>query len=304
MIITITGNNNYLMRQRLAELTGRFVAEQGELALQKLDAETAEPAAILEAVQSLPFLASRKMVVLYRLGLNKAALERIEQIIGSADDSMDLIFYEPNPDKRTSYFKVLKSQTQLEEYTELDVHALAGWLTEEAQKQDGQLSQADAKYMVDRLGPNQEMLANELAKLLIYDPKVSRQTIDLLTVKTPQSKVFDLLDSAFGGDKKRALELYDEQRAQRVEPQAIMAMLAWQLDLISLAVLAKGRAANDIAQAAGVSPYPFQKAQRMSSNIDKQRLKTIVNEALAIDIKSKTTNLELDEALKTYITLL
>jgi DNA polymerase-3 subunit delta len=300
MIITITGNNNYLLRKRLNELIKKFVTEHGELALQKLDAETAEPGAILEAIQSLPFLASRKIVVLQRLGLNKAATERIEQIIGSADDSMDLIFFEPNPDKRTSYFKLLKNQTNLEEYTELDVQALANWLVAEAMDRGGQLSLADAKYMVDRLGPNQELLANELTKLIIYDSKVTRQTIDLLTVKTPQSKVFDLLDAAFGGDKKRALELYDEQRAQRVEPQAIIAMLAWQLDLISLAFLAKGQG-SDVARAAGVSPYPFQKAQRMSSNITKQRLKTIVDEALAIDIKSKTTNLNLDEALKTYI---
>jgi DNA polymerase-3 subunit delta len=304
MTITITGNNNYLLRKRFNELTTKFVAEHGELALQKLNAEETEPTSILEAIQSLPFLASRKMVVLQRLGLNRAATEQIEQIISSADDSMDLIFFEPNPDKRTNYFKVLKHQTNLEEYTELDVQALASWLVAETKEQGGQLSSDDAKYMVDRLGPNQELLANELKKLIIYDPRITRQTIDLLTVKTPQSKIFDLLDAAFSGDKKRALELYDEQRAQRVEPQAIMAMLAWQLDLISLAVIAKGRAGSDVARTAGISPYPFQKAQRMSSNIDKQTLKTIVDEALAIDIKSKTTNLDLNEALKTYITLL
>jgi DNA polymerase III delta subunit len=293
MTITITGNNNYLLRKRFNELTTKFVAEHGELALQKLNAEETEPTSILEAIQSLPFLASRKMVVLQRLGLNRAATEQIEQIISSADDSMDLIFFEPNPDKRTNYFKVLKNQTNLEEYTELDVQALASWLVAETKEQGGQLSSDDAKYMVDRLGPNQELLANELKKLIIYDPRITRQT-----------KIFDLLDAAFSGDKKRALELYDEQRAQRVEPQAIMAMLAWQLDLISLAVIAKGRAGSDVARTAGISPYPFQKAQRMSSNIDKQTLKTIVDEALAIDIKSKTTNLDLNEALKTYITLL
>ncbi|MBX4197110.1 hypothetical protein KW801_00960, partial [Candidatus Saccharibacteria bacterium] len=101
-----------------------------------------------------------------------------------------------------------------------------------------------------------------------------------------------------------ALELYDEQRAQKVEPQAIMAMLAWQLDLIALAVYGKGKDANSIAKDAGLSPYPLIKAQRLASNISQAKLRTMVDRALELDYKSKTTALDLDEALKTYIVTL
>jgi DNA polymerase III delta subunit len=67
MIITLAGSNFYSLNRRLDELAGKFLAEHGELALERIDAEEADPAAILEAVQSLPFLASRKMVVLRSL---------------------------------------------------------------------------------------------------------------------------------------------------------------------------------------------------------------------------------------------
>jgi len=304
MIITLTGSNFYLLKRRLDELTNGFVKEHGELALERIDAEEAEPATILEAVQSLPFLASRKMVVLRSLGANKTASGQIEQIIDAAGDTTDLIFYEPSPDKRTAYFKVLKSKTQLEEFNELDPRGLATWLANEVKKQGGQLSLSDANYMVERVGTNQELLANELEKLLIYDPKISRQNIDLLTVKTPQSKVFDLLDAAFGGNKKRALELYAEQRDQRVEPQAIMAMIAWQLELITLAHLGKGKDAGKIAADAGFSPYPVQKAQRLAAKLDRQQLTDMIITAAEFDYKSKTTTFDLDEALKTYIVTL
>jgi DNA polymerase-3 subunit delta len=304
MIVTLTGNNFYLLKRRLDELVDKFVAEHGELALQKIDAEEAEPAAVLEAIQSLPFLASRKLVLLRSLGANKAASGQIEQIISSAGDSTDIIFLEASPDKRTSYFKVLKSQTQLEEFGEMDPRSLAQWLADEAKNQGGELSFSDANYWVERVGPSQEQLANELQKLLTYDPKISRTNIDLLSVKTPQSKVFDLLDAAFGGNKKRALELYAEQRAQKVEPQAIMALIAWQLELIALAAYGKGKDANQIAKDAGVSPYPVIKAQRLAAKMDRQKLKDMVNSALKIDEKSKTTALDLDEALKTYIVTL
>jgi len=304
MITTLTGNNFYLLKRRLDELVDNFVAANGELALQKIDAEEAEPAAILEAVQSLPFLAAHKLVVIRSLGSNKAASGQIEQIISSAGDSTEIIFYEPAPDKRTVYYKVLKSQTQVEEFNEMDANDLARWLVEQAKNRDGELSLGDANYLVQRAGTDQEQLANELDKLLAYSPQIDRQNIDLLTVKTPQSKVFDLLDAAFAGNKQRALELYAEQRAQKVEPQAIMALIAWQLELIGLAALGKGKDASQIAREAGLSPYPVTKAQALARKIDNNKLKDMVNTALMIDQKSKTTALDLDESLKTYITTL
>jgi DNA polymerase-3 subunit delta len=304
MIAALTGNNFYSLKRRLDELVDRFVAEHGELALQRIDAEEVEPEAILEAVASLPFLASRKLVVIRSLGSNKTASGQIEQIISSAGDSTDIVFYEPAADKRTSYFKVLKSQTQLEEHNDLDAHSLARWLVEEAKKQSAELSPSDAAYLVDRVGTNQQQLANELEKLLTYEPKINRGTIDLLSEKTPQSKVFDLLDAVFSGHKAKALQLYSEQRAQKVEPQAIMAMIAWQLDLIALAMYGKGRDANQIAKDSGMSPYPVTKAQQLAAKMDEPKLKDMVNQALKLDELSKTTPLDLDEALKTYIVTL
>jgi len=304
MVVTLTGNNSYALRRRLNQLIGEFVAEQGELALERIEAESVDLQAILDAIQSLPFLAARKMVVVRDLSANKPAAEAIEQIISSVEDSTDLIIYEPAPDKRTSYFKVLKSKTELEEFNELDTRSLANWLADEAKKQGGQLGLADANYLVERIGANQQMLASELGKLLTYDPQVTRANIDLLTEPTPQGKIFELLDAAFGGNKKRALKLYEEQRAQRVEPQAILAMIAWQLQLLALAKYSKDKPATTVAKDAGLNPYPVTKAKNLAAKISKNELNKMVDEALDIDWRGKTTAIDLDEALKTYITTL
>jgi DNA polymerase-3 subunit delta len=304
MTVTLTGSNSYLLRRRLDELTSKFVAEQGELALERIEAQNIELQAITEAVQGLPFLATRKMVVVRDLSANKPAAEAIEQIISSTEETTDLIIYEPAPDKRTSYFKVLKSQTQLEEFNELDARALASWLSDEAKKQGGQLGFADANYLVERIGVNQQMLASELGKLLTYDLQVTRANIDLLTEPTPQGKIFELLDAAFGGNKKRAMKLYEEQRAQRVEPQAILAMIAWQLQLLALAKHSKNLPAATVAKDAGLNPYPVTKAKNLAAKISENELNKMVDEALDIDWRGKTTAIDLDEALKTYIVTL
>jgi DNA polymerase III subunit delta len=301
MIITITGSNRFLMKRRMDELVADFLKQANELALERIDGAEAEPQAIFEAVQGLPFLASKKMVVIRELSANKVAADKIEQIISTAEPTTDVIFYEPEPDRRTSFYKCLRTKTQLEEYENLDGRQLAKWLMEEAKKRDGNLIPAVANYLVDRVGANQALLYNELEKLLIYDPQISKENIDLLVEKTPQSKIFDLLDATFSGNKKRALELYEEQRAQKVEPQALLALLAWQLQILALAKYGEGKTAGQIAKDAKLNPYPVSKAQGLVRKIPDEKLKQMIHEALEIDYRSKTSAYDIDEALKTYI---
>jgi DNA polymerase-3 subunit delta len=304
MIITLTGGNAFVTIQRLNELMGKFVKEHGDLALERIDGEDAEFKTILDALQNLPFLATRKMVVVRNLSANKTAYEKIEQIIDAAGNDTDLVLYEPQIDKRTSYFKVLKSKTQLEEMNELDAHGLAAWLVEEAKNRGGELSRQDANYLVERAGANQAVLSNELDKLITYESKINRANIDLLTDELPQSKIFDLLDAVFSDKKKRALELYEEQRKQKVEPQAILAMITWQLQLLAVAKYAEGKPTSSIAKDLGMNPYPVSKAASLAHKFSEQKLNKMVEEAFGIDLKSKTSALDLDEALRTYLTVL
>jgi DNA polymerase-3 subunit delta len=304
MIITLTGSNSFVLRRRLNELIDKFVKDHGDLALERIDAEEVEDQSILEAMQNLPFLATRKMVVVHELGQNKQAIEKIEQIIDATSEDTDLVLYEPITDKRTSYFKTLKAKTQLEEFNELDPRDLAQWTEQEAKNRGGQLSLSDANYLVERIGTDQLLVSNELDKLLAYHPKITRESIDLLTDPLPQSKVFDLLDAAFAGNKSRALKLYEEQRAQKIEPQAILAMSAWQLQLLTLTKFADGKSTTQIAKDMGMNPYPISKAARLTHKLSDNKLKEMTDFAFDIDLKSKTSAVDLDEALKTYITTL
>lgn len=304
MVITICGNNSYALTQRLNELVSKFVADHGELAVERIDAEEKDVAGIKDAVQGVGFLTTNKLVVLRGMSTNKEAAEKIEQILSSIPETTDVVVYEPLTDKRTVLYKFLKANTQLEEYLELDEGQLTTWLVEQAKKSGAVLSYSDAKYLVDRVGVGKQRLASELEKLLLYDISISRETIDLLVEPTPQSKIFDLLDAAFAGRKKKALELYNDQRAQNVEPQAIAAMLAWQLQTMALAKFGAGKSAPQIAKDAGVSPYPISKASNLVSRMTLDKLKQMINDLTMIDYKSKTSKFDVDEALKTYIVTL
>lgn len=301
MIITLTGDNTFGLQGVLNDSVAKFVAAQGDLALERLDGEEVEFNRLSEALTSLPFLADKKMVILRRPSANKQFVESVEKLLAEVPETTEVIIVEPKLDKRLSYYKFLKKSTDFREYKQLDSAGMARWLVSEAKAKDGSFSLRDAQYLVERVGLDQQLLGNELEKLLLYDPIITRQTIDLLTEATPQSTIFELLESAFGGNARRALELYQEQRTLKVEAPQIIAMLAWQLHILALLKAAGNRSADAIAAEAKLSPFVVRKSQAIARKLTIAELKLLVNDLLVIDARSKRQPLDIDEALKNYL---
>ncbi len=301
MVITLTGDNAFGWQRELRQLTNAFINEHGDLALERVDGEEAEFAKIQEALTALPFLAAKKLVVLRAPSKNKQFAEQAEQLLGEVPEFTEVILVEPRLDKRLTYYKFLKKNTDFREFPELDQNGLARWLAEAAKAGKGSLNSADARYLVERVGANQQLLANELEKLLLYNPKITRQTIDELTEPAPQSTIFQLLEAAFAGNKRRAMDLYAEQRALKVEPQQIVAMLAWQLHVLAVIKTAGERNAGQIAQEAKINPYVVGKSQSIARKLSLADLKELIGKLLRIDTASKRTSLDVDEALQHYL---
>ena len=301
MIVTLTGANTFALKAELAKLVADFVATHTDLSVERYDGDEDDAPRMRESMASLPFLTARKLVVLREPGKQKAFAESLQQALAEAADTSDVVIVEPKLDKRLLYYKTLKKQTDFKEFTELDANGLARWASAYAKEQGGSLQSTDARLLIDRLGAGQQLMRQELDKLLAYDPAITRKTIELLTDPLPQSTVFELLDAAFSGNSTRAMALYHEQRALRVEPQAIIAMLAWQLHILALIKTAGTRSADDIAKQAKVNPYVVRKSQSLARNLPLERLKRNIHDLLGLDIGLKTTALPADEALQLFL---
>jgi DNA polymerase-3 subunit delta len=301
MISVLTGENSFALERALHARTAEFVETYGDLALERIDGQEAEYEKMRDALTSLPFLASRKLVVLREPGANKDFVAAIESLVSEIPETTEVVIVEAKPDKRTAYYKFLRSQKDFQEFPELDGNDLAGWLTKEAKNRGGELSLGDARLLVERLGTDQQLLANELEKLLLYEPKVSRASIEQLTTASPQSTIFQLLETAFAGNGRRTLQLYAEQRSLKVEPAQIIAMLTWQLHVLAIIKTAGERSAEQIAKEARINPYVVRKSQAIARSLSAAQLKQQIASLLSIDMRSKRTNLDADEALQNYL---
>ena len=133
--MTLTGDNAFALQRQLHQLVADFTAEYGDLAVQHLDAQEASYEQVLEAITSLPFLTSRKLVILRQPSTHKQFAEGIEQLLDDVPETNEVILLEPKLDIRLSYYKTLTKQTDFHNFPELDINGLTRWLVEAAKEQ-------------------------------------------------------------------------------------------------------------------------------------------------------------------------
>lgn len=301
MITTLTGTNSFMLQAELRNIVGDFIKEHSDMGLERLDGEEVEYDRIRESLESLPFLASKKLVVLRSGSANKQFVEHAERLLKNLPESTDVILIESKLDKRTAYYKLLKKISEFKEFNEMDGRHLASWLVSQAKEQGGELTLTNANILVDRVGVNQQLLSNELAKLVLYNPKISKESIELLTDRTPQSTIFDLLEAALNGRTKQALELYSEQRQLKVEPVQIIALLAWQLHVLALIKTADGRDANQIASEAKLNPYVVRKSMAIAQRLTFAELKQLITDVRILDMRLKSESIDPDDAVSLLV---
>jgi DNA polymerase III delta subunit len=301
MIVTLTGENSVQRSTVLRELIDAFISQHGDMALERLDGEEADYERMHAAVQSLPFLAVRKLVVLRSPSANKEFIEKFEQFTDDIAETNDVVLVEPKLDKRLSYYKLLKRDTQFRDFPVLDSNGLARYISIYAKEQGGTISPTDARLLIDRTGQNQLALQHEVTKLIAYTPTITRESIELLTERTPQSSIFELLDTAFSGNATHAMALYEEQRALRVEPQQIIAMIIWQLHVLAVVKAAGSRTPDEIAKQSKISPFTVRKTQSLARHTSLSTLKELISSLRTFDIRLKSEGLNADEVTRYYL---
>lgn len=301
MIITITGPNEHLARQELQGLVDAFLSEHGDMALERFDGDDSSTERIREGLQSVPFLSSRKMVVLRNPSRQKTFSEQIDSVLEGVFENTDVIFHETKFDKRSSYYKTLKKRTDFREFGELDANALANWACTYVTKRGGTLDIKDARYLIERTSGVQQGLQHELEKLLSYSSNITRTTIDMLVEPVAASTIFELLEAAFAHNTVRVFDLYREQRSLKVEPAAIIALLAWQLHILAVVKAGGDRAPDVIAKEAALNPFVVRKSLAAVKRLSLAHIKSLVSDLLQLDIQLKRTSVDADEALQLYL---
>lgn len=240
-------------------------------------------------------------VVVSNISEQKSLHEDMVALAESLSDEAELIIYEPAIDKRSKYYKFLLNHTVCDEYKALDSYALAQWLVQRAEDNGGKIDRSSALYLIERVGDDQWLLANELDKLLLAKKPIDKSLIDEMVEPTMNENVFKLLDAITSKNAKQAGETYQKLVDQKLDPQYIISMLVWQLHILAIMVFAGSRGADEVAKDAKISPFVAKKTAQVAKNVSKDRLKEMLEMTAKLDAELKSQPVDAVEGLRLLI---
>ncbi len=306
MVIVLTGKNTFALLSEMKKIVAEFIKTSGD-SVERFDGiEMTDANGLLNAVRSISFLEPRKLVIVRDFSQNSAVMASIEEIVEQTADSTDLLLVDQKLDKRTSGYKYLKKNVDMHDHKELQEYELASWLQKQSKEINAgfgaSLGAVEAKLLVSMVGADQQRLYGELEKLSLSGELITKNKILELVERSPQSKVFDMLDALFNKNLEKAWDLYIDQRAQGEDPHKILAMITWQLTQLTLAVYAPVKS-KDALMSAGMSPFGADKALSMSKNLRPNTLKRYITELADLDAEIKTSA-DVESALEFYFAMI
>ena len=287
MILTLAGDT-FAIKQAEHNLVERFVAKFGAHGLERVDGEGYDPLQLAQLLQGASLFAAQRLVVLKNAASNKALWEALADWTERIPSETTLIVVEPQPDKRTKTYKILKGKTDFKEFTQLSEGELARWAQARAKELGAVLSASDASYLVERTGRDQWRMSHELDKLASYQPEITKQAIDTLVEPSPEGTAFELLDAALAGDAKRVATLIRNLKTEE-DPYKLFGLLASQVHTLAVVSSAGNRVPDQIAKDAGLHPFVVRKTQAAAKHLGMSKIRQIAEDVALCDYQLKST---------------
>jgi DNA polymerase-3 subunit delta len=256
--------------------------------LDRLSGESTTPAALRNAVDSLPVLAQRRLVLLREpdagRGAAKALTQALAEIVGevAAQSETVLVVSAAKADRRSRWVKAFKQPMAVVDCDPPRAgRALIGFIEKEAREQQLELGPGAAQALGERVGPQLLVLRQELAKAaLLAGPgeKVGRGHIEESASQIAEAPIWDLTDAIGEGRTARAIDLLGRILSAGAPPPVVLGSLANHFRR-----LARTRA----GQAPGGPPFVVRKLDSQSRRYTAARLLACLRAIHAADTDLK-----------------
>lgn len=286
------------------------------------------------AAYTLPFLTARRMVIVtnpVNLAKSDAARKKLVDLLDNLPPTTAMVLaqddtYSPSGDLRgwelleysskkykkgfvhpiLAWAREAGSRASVEIHKLPSLNAMPGWITAEVKRQGGKITPQAGVTLAGVIGSDTGQARQEITKLLAYvDFKrpIEPEDVHELTAPGGQADVFVMVDALAMGDSRQALRhlgrLLEEQDAAN-----LFAMVVRQYRLIQMAKEAGDRGITDgeaLARLLSTSSFPAQKALNQARRYTYEQLSRIYHRLLEIDRQSKTSQVDLEVALQTFI---
>ena len=303
-ILVFHGPEEYVKDRALEALRAKLVPPgMGDFNYQYMEGERANAADIRRAVETLPFMAEKRLVVVrdYPMlasthrgsGLDaRQEASELELLTRRFPDTTCLLFLQRVAvDTAKAAWKQLIKAADIVEFNRLSEDELLTQLAKMCKRNDCAIARDDARFMIQFVGNDLEALNQEIDKACAHagpGNNVSRTDIEAVCVQSQEFKVFSFIDNLFAGQGREAMQKLRPLTSDSEGLGAMISLIERQARLMAAAKAAgKGADSRALASNLGAPPFAVEGAARQAARWSASALGEVIRRCAQADMKIK-----------------
>lgn len=271
MLYILHGENSYSRHHFLAQLKTDLGLQDSDVTL--FAGAQLSPAQLANAVNTIPFLVSCRLVVVEGLlarfepkktDADKTPKESQQAFFNAAHPlppTTTLVLIEEKISPQNPLFKALEPVSTVKSFSFLKRGELLKWIGEQVAKQGGSITPSAMNLLTNLVGSNLWGLSNEIDKLLQYSAgkPIQDAHIQDIVVLAKEANIFHLVDALLEHRTAIANRLLHQLVIQGITPSHLLSLIARQLRhlIIAKELLGQKVPEKDIQHKLGLQDFAF-----------------------------------------------
>lgn len=323
------GEDEFGIAQSVSDLEARLGdASTASMNTARLDGRSASFDELYLAANALPFLGSRRLVIVHHPLARVTTPAQREKFLGLLEGlppttALVLLEYRTlgKKEKRDSkeqkehwllaWAKEAGSRAYVRSFSIEAGGAMTRWILNQAKQAGGKFTPQAAESLSSLVGDDTRLAYQEIQKLLSYtngDRPVEPEDVDQLTAVESKLEDFALPNALRELDGRKAMAVV-HRLLEEQDPIMILHGMVNQVRVLLLArdILDRGGQVNEVVAELArfpslkIKPYPARLAGEQARRMDRAELEAIYRRLLEIDEAIKTSQLDGDLALDLFV---
>lgn len=313
-VYLLFGDDTYLKKHYSDALIKKICGDDTDFNLQIFE-ETALMQDVFDAINQFPMMADKKCVCLNDYDIEHADSKdftKLCEIVSDVPDTTVFILkFDSAPFDYKSGTKAKKLITAAQKsggkavlLNHRSQSELVQMLCRGAKKRGSVLSDKAARYLIEVVGDDINILINELDKLCLFsgEKEITEQTVDFVSSKSVDASVYDYVKEIFACNVTKALSLLDGMFFMHIEPMIILYTTAASfIDMIRIYfALNAGKRITDVTTdfSYGKRSFLLDRANKNLKKFDFKKLNKSLNQILKTDKDLKSFKIDERVALE------
>jgi len=310
------GDEDYLREQFVQSLKSACIADgEEEFNCHSINGANFDMGELSAAVDAMPFMAERTLVILRSFDINKCKAADIEQLRSIVSDIPDyctlaiILDTGYTPDLRLAHIKVVKSAGKALQFAAQSQGMLTDWVIRRFASVGKRISPQNAQHLMFLSGTLMNTLIPEITKIASYakGEEISLSDIEKTASRQAEANAFEMCEMLGVGRFDDAAVLLSDLLESKEHPIMLLALIGQQMRRLYAVRLAIGRnlPASEGMELSGIKhDFIYNKTKAAANRQSLEKAAENVRLCAEYDMKMKSTGLDAEVLLKELFVLL